>query len=200
MNLPPILNPYVVAFFHPSGNTAIHEDRNFVNPVRSAASITVAYEVYPFLLDTVEPLNCACSTIIFALNIVHARLKVQTMVVELVDLDAKHPFVCPVRHTAMFKSRRFEIFLSSWIRTLQPRLLVPGQSRRIQLNVYKIEGAIPAVISTRLYWTEMDLRPSQFKWRRMVARKLEHMETRVHQQRIDVLRKYQSFWPVSALL
>lgn len=195
MSFPPILHPYVVAFFHPDGTTANTEYIMYVRPDTKNPSITLTYEVYPFLLvappDQAQPLNCACSTMIFALNLAHAHVKVKTMIAQLVAPGLVIPLAFKTRYTA----RKLQLFLWPWVKRLDHRALKPGDVHRLVFHLFKIAGAVPATIVTRICWAQRDMHVARYRRKFISEKTMAELEDAVKQQRLRLLFDHRHVWP-----
>ena len=197
MSFPPILNPYVVAFFHPDGTTANTEYTMYLRPTTPTPSITLTYEVYPFLLATVDkpdqpqPLNCACSTMIFALNLAHAHAKVKTMVAQLITPGFMFRLAFKTRYTA----RKLQLFLSPWVKRLDHRGLKPGDVYRLEFRLFKIAGAVPATVVARICWAHKDMHVARYRRKFISEKTMAELEDAAKQQRLRLLFDHRHVWP-----
>lgn len=197
MSFPPILNPYIIAFFHPDGSSAVNEYTLYLRPGSRNLSITLTYDVFPFVIDSPQPLNCASSTMIFALNLAHAHSKVKTILVEIIEsgFAKESKLITPVTCKVTYNTRHIQVFLWPWLRMQDFRMFKPGNFQRFEFQLFKISGAIPATAVVRVCWAQVDMHIARYRRKFIGKNTLAQLEDAVKEQRLRLLFKHRHVWP-----
>lgn len=198
MNLVPILNPYLIAFFHADASTAFNEQRVYIQASNIASpKMVFGFEVFPFLLDSPPPLNSASSTMVFAVSLEHALTMVKQLTVELVDVDTGSSFLFPLAYKVNVEKRQITLSLYPWVNTVSTLQRRPNNTQRIIVRLYKLCHALPAIISCRICWTRPGLVPKTRHRRKHISNhELFLLEQLVRQQRNRVLKEHARDWKI----